>query len=221
MLTKSDFLTFIDSPLHLWAKKHDQLESFPSSPYSQHIAKQGYEVQKLAQQFLKHKVATEYPDAQLSFEETLIDGNFESRIDALVHDNIYDTYDMYEIKSSCSIKKEHEYDVTFQYLIGRTQLNLHKIYLVHVNNKYLKKGEIDLTQFFVVDDVMEIVGKREEEVLARGKRLSTLSPWMIHPLICIASNRLIAAVKASATPTCPKFHLRLMSWDPKTVPVFN
>lgn len=185
MLTKSDFLTFLDSPLHLWARKNDRLD--PSAPnlYSQHLSRQGYQVEKLAKEFLKHKVKTQYPKATISFQTTFIDGEYESRIDALVHDEIYDTYDLYEIKSSTTIHKEHEYDVTFQYLVGQTQLNVHKIYLVRVNSKYVKNGELDLEQLFLVDDMMDIVAKRKDEVLElRNQALDVLKltepPMSLH-----------------------------------------
>ena len=44
-------------------------------------------------------MAREYPaGTTISFEETLTDGNYQSRIDALVHDTTNNTYDLYEIK---------------------------------------------------------------------------------------------------------------------------
>lgn len=163
-LTKSDFITFLDSQLHLWAKKNNQLDEKAPDLYAQHLSRQGYEVEKLAKQFLQQKVATEYEDADLSFQSVLVDGSYEARIDAMVHDKKHGTYDLYEIKSSTSIHKEHKYDVAFQYLVGKAQLNIHKIYLVRVNNEFIKDGEINLQEFFVVEDMMETVGKLEDEV---------------------------------------------------------
>jgi hypothetical protein len=150
----------------LWAHKNDSLDPSPTNLYSQHLRNQGYQVEKLAKEYLKRKVKTQYPQASISFQTTFIDGEFQSRIDALVHDEIYDTYDLYEIKSSTSIKKEHEYDVTFQYLVGQTQINIHKIYLVRVNSSYVKNGDLDLEQLFIVDDMMDVVAKRKDAVLA-------------------------------------------------------
>jgi hypothetical protein len=165
-LTKSDFITFLDSPLHLWARKHDRLDPRPKSLYDQHLSKQGYAVQRLAQEYLTNKVATQYENATISFEKTLVDGSFEARIDCMVHDKVHNTYDLYEIKSSTNIKPEHQYDVTFQYLAGRQSLPIHKIYLVRVNKNYLRQGEFDLQSFFLVDDMMEIVESLGAEVLA-------------------------------------------------------
>lgn len=176
MLTKSDFLTYLESPLHLWAKKHNQWQYGDASPYSKHLKTQGYQVQELAQKFLQQKVNTQYPDADLRFEQTLINGDYESRVDAVVHDNIYDTYDLYEIKSTTSVHKEHEYDVTFQYLVGKESLRINKVYLVYINRNFVKAGDIEVMDFFVVDDMTNSIKKKQNEViLLREEALKTLA----------------------------------------------
>jgi hypothetical protein len=126
-LTKSLFIEYIDSPLHMWLKARSEVTPKAPSVYDQHIMKQGYEIEKLAKVFLEKKVALEYPaGTTISFEETLTDGNYQSRIDALVHDTTNNTYDLYEIKSSTTIHTEHKYDVTFQYLVGKATLPISK-----------------------------------------------------------------------------------------------
>jgi hypothetical protein len=166
-LTKSNFLTFLDSPLHLWADANNQLESKAFSVYEQLIARQGYEVEKLAKEYLLQRVENEYPaGSTLEFQYQLIDGNYEAQIDALVHDVVNDTHDLYEIKSSTKIDKQNKYDVTFQYLIGKSTLKVNKIYLVHVNSDYVKDGELDLSEFFETEDMEKVIGKLENEVFA-------------------------------------------------------
>ncbi len=164
-LTKSQFLTFLDSPLHLWADVHGKLDDRKFSVYDQLIAKQGYEVEALAKQFLEQKVRREYPaGSTVSFQYQLIDGNYQAKIDALVHDVQNDTYDLYEIKSSTKLDKQHKYDATFQHLIAKSALPVHTTFVVHVNSEYVKDGEIDLDEFFSVNDMSEIVSKLEDEV---------------------------------------------------------
>jgi hypothetical protein len=124
--------------------------------------KQGYEIEKLAKVFLEKKVAREYPaGTTISFEETLTDGNYQSRIDALVHDTTNNTYDLYEIKSSTTIHTEHKYDVTFQHLVAKASLPVHKTYLVRVNSDYRREGEIDLNQLFIIEDMEHEIAKSE------------------------------------------------------------
>lgn len=164
-LTKSLFLSFRDSPLHMWLAVHSNATPKPPSLYDQYIMKQGYTLEALAKEYLEHKVATQYPPGTvLTFETTLTDGNYESRIDALVHDTVHNTYDLYEIKSSTSIHTDHKYDVTFQYLVAKASLPVHKVYLVRVNGDYVRSGEIDLNQLFVVEDMSEHIAQKEDEV---------------------------------------------------------
>lgn len=164
-LTKSLFISYLDSPLHMWLKANGDVQPKELAVYDQHIFKQGYEVEKLAKKMLEQKVAREYPEGTvLTFEATLIDGNYQSRIDALVHDTVNNTYDLYEIKSSTTIHTEHKYDVTFQYLVGKATLPINKVYLVHVNKDYVKEGNINLSDFFVIDDMMADIAKKETEV---------------------------------------------------------
>ncbi len=164
-LTKSLFLSYLESPLHMWLSVHSDTPPKPPSLYDQHTMKQGYSVEKLAKDFLQRKVATQYPTGTtLTFEATLTDGNYESRIDALVHNTVNNTYDLYEIKSSTTIHTEHKYDVTFQYLVGKATLPINKVYLVRVNSDYQRAGEIDINELFIVEDMTDHIAKKEDEV---------------------------------------------------------
>jgi hypothetical protein len=164
-LTKSLFIQYLSSPLHMWVKANKNIQAKELSVYDQHIFKQGYSVEKLAKEMLKQKIVREYPEGTtITFEATLVDGNYESRIDALVHDVVNNTYDLYEIKSSTTVHPEHKYDVTFQYLVGKATLPINKVYLVHVNKKYVKDGELDINEFFVIDDMMDVIAKKEDKV---------------------------------------------------------
>jgi len=50
-LTKSDFLLYLECPLHLWAKKHNLLEKTAPSQFDQFIMMQGQQAEKLASQY--------------------------------------------------------------------------------------------------------------------------------------------------------------------------
>ncbi len=164
-LTKSLFLTYLESPLHMWLAVHSEDQPKPPSLYDQHLMKQGYKIENLAKDYLTKKVASQYPAGTvLSFQTTLTDGNYEARLDALVHDTVHNTYDLYEIKSSTEIKPEHKYDVTFQFLVAKASLPIHKVYLLHLNSKYQLHGDLDLQQLFVVEDMTDHIAKKEDKV---------------------------------------------------------
>ena len=54
-LTKSLFIEYLDSPLHMWLKARSEVTPKAPSVYDQHIMKQGYEIEKLAKVFLEKK----------------------------------------------------------------------------------------------------------------------------------------------------------------------
>lgn len=164
-LTKSDFLLYLESPLHLWAKTHDQLETKNLSIYDQLTIKQGYEVENLAKEYLRQRLLLNYSaDSAVDFQKTVSDGRYEARLDGLVYDAAAKVYDLYEIKSSTKIDKSHKYDVTFQYLVAKASLPIRQVYLLHINPEFVKEGEINLQEFFVAQEVGEMVNKLEDKV---------------------------------------------------------
>jgi len=153
MLTKSDFLLYLKSPLHLWAEKHNKLNKLVPSVYEQHLMKQGYEVEKLAHELL--------PNA--TWQEAYVSDEFEIRRDALIK-NTDDTYDLYEVKSSTTIKKEHLYDVTFQSIVMKDTTKLNKIFIVTLNKDYVFKDKLNIKELFSITDVTDEVKDLTDEV---------------------------------------------------------
>lgn len=68
------------------------------------------------------------------------------------------TFDLYEIKSSTSAKAEHIVDLAFQVkVIEDSGFNVRNISVIHVNNEYVRSGEIDPSAFTKTTDVTEKV----------------------------------------------------------------
>lgn len=166
-LTKTNFIQYLESPLHLWAHASGKETTREFTEHDQLVARQGYEVESLAKQFLERKLRAEYPaGSTISFEDVLIDGDYEARADAIIHDTQNDTFDIYEIKSKTKVEKQQKYDATFQYLVSKTKFGakLNNIFVVHANGDYVKQGEFNLAEYFVVADVLEECQKLEDEV---------------------------------------------------------
>ena len=164
MLTKTDFLLYLDAPMHLWAKAHEALEARTLTPYQQHLIQQGQQVETLARQYLEKIVFSEYARAQFLWQPTYNDGRYEARVDALIFDQEADAYDLYEIKSSTSVHTDHELDVTFQVLLLEDRLNLRHIHLLHIDKTYNHREALDLKGFFTVEEISEQVDQRREAV---------------------------------------------------------
>ncbi len=153
MLTKSEFLLYLKAPLHLWAEKHNKLNKLIPSVYEQHLMKQGYEVEKLAHELLPHA----------TWQEAYVSDEFEIRNDALIQ-NTDGTYDLYEVKSSTTIKKEHLYDVTFQSIVMRGKTELKRIFIVTLNKEYIFKDKLNIKELFSITDVTDEIKDLTSEV---------------------------------------------------------
>ena len=165
MLSKSDFLIFLNSPMHLWAKTHDALEQKALTPYEQHLIQQGQAVEALARQYLENEILPQYGQARIFWQPSFDDGRFEIRADALILDQDTDVYDLYEIKSSTGVRTDHEYDITFQALLLESTLNLRRSHIVHIEKSYIHGESLDLAKFFVAEEVADKIEKRRESVL--------------------------------------------------------
>jgi len=145
MLTKSDFLLYLESPMHLWASAHNQLESKPPSLLEQHLSLQGQQVESHGHTYLEEVLLPHYPNAQLIWQPSYETSKFKIRADALIFDADAKAYDLYEIKSSTSVNKRHEYDLTFQVLVLERFLNLRYVYLLHIDKTYIQNYQSSRT----------------------------------------------------------------------------
>ena len=164
MLSKTDFLTFLESPMHLWAKAHDQLEAHPPSAYEQYLSQQGQAVEALAEEYLEQVILTQAEHLHLNWQPAFDDGRYQIRADALIWDENTGVYDLYEIKSATSAQKTHVYDVTFQVLLLESILPLRHVYLLHIDNTYRRGEQLELDRFFVAEDISERVTQYRDEV---------------------------------------------------------
>jgi len=178
--------------MHLWAKVHDQQTNATPSLYDQHLMKQGYEVEKVAKEYLEKYILHKYSNAELLWQTTYISGEYQTRADGIIHELDTDTYHLYEIKSSTSTKKEHLPDATFQSIVIGQSINLETIHLVLLNDEYIRGDELDIEQLFSVPDVTEEVSEMTPGILAKMRQAleivkspqSTLIVNCLNPKTC-------------------------------------
>jgi hypothetical protein len=150
--------------MHLWAKAHDALAPQERPPLIQHLIRQGQEVEGLARTYLEEVVLPGYEDAQFFWQPAYDDGRFQIRADGLIYDLEAGVYDLYEIKSSTTVKADHIYGLTFQALLLESFLTLRHTYLVHINNGYQRGVALDLDRLFTAEDVTAEVERHREAV---------------------------------------------------------
>ena len=174
-ISKSDYMLFLKHPAWLWLKKHDKNKLPPTSPSLQVIFDEGHLFEKYAEKLFSDSIKLgfnnydEYltlpkrtSEALINGAKTILQGRFEFEsltciVDALekVDDG---QFDLYEIKSSTSVKPEHIDDLAFQLLVLEgTGLKIRHTAVIYVNNEYMRKGEIDVKGISVVTDVTDDV----------------------------------------------------------------
>lgn len=52
-ISKSEYLMYLDAPMHLWAYVHRRLDSNTIDTFTKHLFEQGYEVQKYAKEYIQ------------------------------------------------------------------------------------------------------------------------------------------------------------------------
>jgi hypothetical protein len=135
---------------------------------------QGYKVEKLSKKFLETYLIKASENESMVWQKSFSDQHYTLRSDALVYKPKSDSYDLYEIKSGTSVKRENYYDVAYQYLIISKKHKIDKLFLLHLNKNYIREDELDIEQLFIAENITEEVLKIIEEVkTARSKAWET------------------------------------------------
>ncbi len=75
-----------------------------------------------------------------------------------------DGVEIYEVKSSTEIKNIYYEDIAYQYyVLSNLGLTVNGAYIVYVNNKYIKIGELDIEQYFKNEKRYSPAGSKRDE----------------------------------------------------------
>ena len=96
-------------------------------------------------------------EATFSFDDVFV------KADIIVRNRGY--WDLYEVKSSTSVKEHYWDDVAVQYyVLSGCGLPINKAYLVHINNGYVRDGDIVPEELFVLQDITGIVKDKQASI---------------------------------------------------------
>ena len=172
MLTKSNYIQYIQCQKLLWSYKNKK-EIFPEvSELDQAVFDQGYEVENWARKlfgkgkevenfFQKGQEETKKYVAdgeELIFQATAMPKDLFVRADILKYNKRTKSWDIYEVKSSSEVKEEHIPDLCFQKIaFERDGYKIGKTYLVHINSEYIRKGKIEPKKLLTIEDISKQV----------------------------------------------------------------
>ncbi len=176
-LSKSKYCSGLICKKKLWLDKNKHELKNGSGIDS--VLENGKEVGEVAKNYLGEHINIEY-DENLnnmlkSTEEALknenvviteasfnYDGNFCS-VDLLKKEK--DKYQIYEVKSSTDLLDIYIDDVTYQYyVLTSLGLKVNKCVVLHIDNTYVKNGDLELDKLFKEVDITKEVKKRCKDI---------------------------------------------------------
>lgn len=208
-LSKSLFVRGLQCHKSLYLKKyHPELaEELPED--RQAIMESGQNVGILARELFPGGV--EIPYEGLSYEEQLqktaaeINAGHTVYEGAFSHDNIFikvdilskgpSGWELHEVKASTDVKPYHENDLAVQYYVLKNAgIPVSKAYLTHINNQYVRNGEIEVDKLFTPEDLTALVQEKDgfvrEEITKMRKMLMgkppviDIGPYCSDPFEC-------------------------------------
>ena len=165
-LSKSRYTTGITCKKYLWLScfKKEEAEDLESDA----VFTNGNKVGDLARRLFGNYSLIEYNEnyskmiedtkKELDNKTNIIceasfsyDGNFCS-VDVLK--NNIDDVEIYEVKSSTSLKNIYIDDVSYQtWVLKKLGFKVKKSYVIHVNSNYISEKDFDINKYFVINDV--------------------------------------------------------------------
>lgn len=159
-LTKTEFVEHQACPKAHWLRLHKPgaVERTGPNAFDQLQMRWGYDVERIVQDYVR---SFENADLFTFQDEFETEGGLYARAD-LVRDNGDGSINIYEVKSSTSLKEEngpdHIDDATFQTVVAeRWGASVRSIFVVHLNKDYVRQGVIDPSGFIVFEEVTEKV----------------------------------------------------------------
>jgi hypothetical protein len=100
-------------------------------------------------------------------------------------------WELYEVKSSTSLRNTYENDLSLQhYVVSGSGLDLHSASLIHINNQYVRQGDLDLHELFAVSDFTDAAVSNqsfiEKEMIMISEAMSGEMPERDIGLYCNA-----------------------------------
>ena len=189
-LSKSKYCSAVQCPKMLWLKQN-RPEEFDDSVMNEDVLRTGNEVGDLAMGLFGDFVEVPFDrHLQTMIDETerlmgegisiIAEASFSYHgafcsVDILK--NLGDRHvELYEVKSSAEVKDIYYHDVAYQsYVLSKLGYIVERACVVHINKEYVRHGELDLHELFVVEDVTIIASELYEDV---EERLAFLNEYM-------------------------------------------
>ena len=185
LLSKSKYLYGIQCPKLLWMSVHEPEKLPKIDEILQHRFDEGTLVGELAKKAFPDGIGIKDDDFDenlkkskelLAKRKPLFEAAFKnetiySRSDILFPSG-QNQWDIIEVKSSTHPKELHLHDLAFQkYCYEQAGLKINKCFLMHINGKYVRQGDINPKELFTQQDVDGGVNKASNGIQDKIKAM--------------------------------------------------
>ena len=173
-LSKSKYTRYCQCPKMLWMDTYKK-ECATEDPALERKFKEGNEVGDLAMGLLGDFIETTayIEDGKLDIPtmlkntkkyltqgvENICEAAFSKNRCYCAVDILHKTatgYEIYEVKSSTEIKEVYLMDCAYQkWVLENSGLNIERVFIAYINNKYARNGDVDIHQLFTIEDVTD------------------------------------------------------------------
>lgn len=179
-LSKSLFIRGLQCHKSLYLHKYHPDLKDEISEEQKTLFQSGVNVGIYAQKLFPGGVEIPFDDVSLSkqIKRTMIEIENGTKViyeAAFSYDNVFvkvdilrkteNGWEIYEVKGSTGVKDVHYDDIAVQYYVLKgSGLSVSKTFLVHINNQYVKKGEIEVDKLFTVQDLSNDVIEKQKSI---------------------------------------------------------
>lgn len=204
-LSKSTFLRGSQCEKSLWLNKHRRELRDEVTASQQAVFDRGTSVGELAQQLFPGGVDAspdnywEYDQSVALTQELIAAGREVIYEAAFIHEGVLAALDIlvkedglwkaYEVKSAASVKDIYLTDAAVQYhVMSGAGIELADISIIHINSKYVRRGELDIQKLFTVTSILDEVLERQAGLPAQLERFKAVLTLPETPVMDIGAH---------------------------------
>jgi len=175
-LSKSQYIRGLQCHKSLWLYKNNpELRDAPDQQ-TESLFNTGYTVGELAKELFPDGIEIKFDASnfkgmiektkeliangkEVIYEATFSEDGIFAMADILVKNG--DAWDMYEVKASTKVKEYHINDASIQWYALSKAIELNRAYIIHIDNTYVRNGELEIEKLFAIEDITEQVQDKQ------------------------------------------------------------